>query len=1440
MRLLAALASALAWGVSLAEAKAVFAHFMVGNTKSLGLVDWRHEIMAAQAAGIDAFVLNMASKDPTNNIALPMAFTAADDMGFKLLFSFDYAGNGPWDKSVVIDMIKQYGAKNTYFKNAGKPFVSTFEGPNNADDWKDIKKETNCFFMPDWSSVGAQPAVHLGDGITDGLFSWDAWPKGPANMTTYPDASYYDFLGSKPYMMPISPWFYTNLPGYEKNWLWRGDDMWFQRWQQAISLDRQPDFIEIISWNDYGESHYIGPLDDRQYEAFDIGRAPFNYVKDMPHDGWRETLPYYISMYKSGTATVTEERLVTWYRVNKNGACSDGGTTGNTANQLQFEYSPNVMMEDRVFYDVLLTSNAQVQVSIGGVAQAGGWDQEPHGGVGVYHGSVPIGTASGQVVVTVKRGGTTIATITGASITSSCNGGLNNYNPWVGSARGPSITPVKTTGDLSKLDCVKGFGVFDFIGVCDFACANGYCPSAACTCLKKGVANAPNDTGLAGYPLPGKSGSFAGLCSFDCNHGYCPDSVCGQTPNNGVVLGYSPFLPPACTGGTGAGAFQGLCDFGCHLGFCPIHACTCTSTGILVQTPPKTNVTGYYLDSSTDDYGLCKFACEHGYCPDVCGSRPIGDDGNQSKYHTVTLDPAVWTAPTAQCAPPCVLVLPPSSLATPTTISFNPWQTSLEFGWTTTDTVDGTVTTHYTAVTVTTEISIPPVITNLISFSEVVLTTTVDGGVPPIIIPTASVSPPPFVITPTTVAGITATPVARTIRPPPWPWSGASAMPDPSGTSTTTSTSGPIVVVPIVSGPFPTTVFPTETASWVRDWLPEPTATQVDGGDPVPVVPCWAWFIWSCPPNVGGIVLPGFKNPGVYPRGGPPPVGPNPPPGLTLKIPWPQITIGPDRKPTYPNKPDPEDNCKTATASVCTTTLSYGIVAKRAAEGAAPTVAPRIPFEEFQKVNKRAVTTTTSTISFCTQVTGCGASDITSTESIQSTATTNPRVVIPRDPRSVNDIRTTLQQQLWGSVMELFESRTDQLGTMFFFVPAFTDDQTAAIRGHAQVADAYIPGGILTQAYWNMARDPTSGGGPFAGDDDDDWFMETLNGTKSELQERSILAKRSETVQSNLPNVMALLSWPPGMGPVPDVGDYRFDSSAGEGTYVYDLDYGATPSHPEFSDVLFHLPLLPGPYPVSGWMENDPKRHGTLCLSKAVGKTVGIARKATVVATVWDFEKSIYEHWLDGLAKVHADISSGARGAKSVVNPSISIPQSRVSAAFVDKMALLIREIIKLGAVFVTGSGNDGGYPNGYPALFGDPTNRNYIQEIIVVGAVLGSGIESDYSDAPWVTCHAPGASLMMATPETGYDGYRTSQGTSFASATVAGLAAYFRGLDPTLTTAARVKQRIVDLAYRRPAIPGYPPERYRYPNKVIWNGQSGRAAAAGPVPSRSRPRRRP
>lgn len=37
------------------------------------------------------------------------------------------------------------------------------------------------------------------------------------------------------------------------------DNLYIDRWMKLISMPDQPDFIQIISWNDYGESHYIGP-----------------------------------------------------------------------------------------------------------------------------------------------------------------------------------------------------------------------------------------------------------------------------------------------------------------------------------------------------------------------------------------------------------------------------------------------------------------------------------------------------------------------------------------------------------------------------------------------------------------------------------------------------------------------------------------------------------------------------------------------------------------------------------------------------------------------------------------------------------------------------------------------------------------------------------------------------------------------------------------------------------------------------------------------------------------------------------------------------------------------------------------------------------------------------------------------------------------------------
>lgn len=55
-------------------------------------------------------------------------------------------------------------------------------------------------------------------------------------MNAFVDESYKYYLSGKEYMMPVSPWFYTNMPGFNKNWLWKGDDLWWDRWRDVMVM----------------------------------------------------------------------------------------------------------------------------------------------------------------------------------------------------------------------------------------------------------------------------------------------------------------------------------------------------------------------------------------------------------------------------------------------------------------------------------------------------------------------------------------------------------------------------------------------------------------------------------------------------------------------------------------------------------------------------------------------------------------------------------------------------------------------------------------------------------------------------------------------------------------------------------------------------------------------------------------------------------------------------------------------------------------------------------------------------------------------------------------------------------------------------------------------------------------------------------------------------
>ncbi|PSR84349.1 glycoside hydrolase, partial [Coniella lustricola] len=309
----------------------VFAHYMVGLTYGQTLSDWTHEIRTAQAASIDGFALNIGPNDPYTLTQLRFAFEAAeglftlghadeeeeDDGGggahqrlpppFVLFLSFDMAAR-EWSVEQVVELIREFTRSRVYYHHVDeRAMVSTFEGPGWADHWESVRRQVGgadgdgdggqgIFFVPDWSSLGphgvAGKLAHI-----DGAFSWAAWPRaGEERITGDEDREYLreKEKEDKVYMAGVSPWFYTRLPQWNKNWYSSSERLWYDRWMQILEL--QPDYVQIITWNDYGESSYICDPPTRPSQVVPGAEV---YVSGHPHAALRATLPFLVRAYKS-------------------------------------------------------------------------------------------------------------------------------------------------------------------------------------------------------------------------------------------------------------------------------------------------------------------------------------------------------------------------------------------------------------------------------------------------------------------------------------------------------------------------------------------------------------------------------------------------------------------------------------------------------------------------------------------------------------------------------------------------------------------------------------------------------------------------------------------------------------------------------------------------------------------------------------------------------------------------------------------------------------------------------------------------------------------------------------------------------------------------------------------------------------------------------------
>lgn len=420
----------------------VFAHYMVCIPRAGGgatVEDYMAEMREAQARGIDGFALNCGGwslREPHYKARTTLLYEAARRLGtgFQLMISADYATGLTLEETR--DMIVSFRDHPNQFKWDGKPVLSTFagEGVDNKHgqelidflnhEFPDGQGGRNVVFVPYYyprPNITEIPTRAHVDQVfdtfpgLDGFFYFGAAGYGPE--LAQANALLADkWVGAgKIFMASVTP-FYRGFDGNYRVYETRGFGAMAQEWEAAIQ--HQATWVEIVTWNDWGEASYICPFGDpAQTDLWDG-----HWGKMLSHAGFLEAMRYYIDWYHRGTPPPIERDEICYaYRLHPQsvqGRIKPGEETLGRPSRAE-------ALQDNVFVMCLLKAPAQLTIHSGETAQT--FDLA----AGVHHLAMPF--ALGRQRFVLQRDGKTLIDRTGEhEIT---NETWSNFNVFAGSAR---------------------------------------------------------------------------------------------------------------------------------------------------------------------------------------------------------------------------------------------------------------------------------------------------------------------------------------------------------------------------------------------------------------------------------------------------------------------------------------------------------------------------------------------------------------------------------------------------------------------------------------------------------------------------------------------------------------------------------------------------------------------------------------------------------------------------------------------------------------------------------------------------------------------------------------------------------------------------------------------------------------------------------------------
>jgi len=380
--------------VRTAAATDVFAHFMVQNSWAYNQAQWKADMQSAKSIGIDAFAMNWMPPDCQSGLSwqesrIDDAYKAAEEVGFKIVHSFDMSwtecnNGGYWNTTYMADVLQKHASSKATYRWNSNMLVTTYGGDR-------VKQYGNLFFADlklkmklSGNSISLTPALTsyaekaqkdpdnsaaqmIRDfSTTDGYFNWQAWPMSDnINNTCTPDEAFQGAMKKAgktgPYIMAVSPWQFKDLDNGNNMdaWVAPGDWLFVKRLEAIAQQEVKPDIIELLTWNDWCESHYLRDLPGNSTSATDYAdlSSMQAYVAGQNHSPWRIITKYYISWWKQGKKPeITEDQVVFWYRVHaKDAQCNQGSSSIRNSD----------MLEDAVFAWAAVTKDSKVSMSLG-------------------------------------------------------------------------------------------------------------------------------------------------------------------------------------------------------------------------------------------------------------------------------------------------------------------------------------------------------------------------------------------------------------------------------------------------------------------------------------------------------------------------------------------------------------------------------------------------------------------------------------------------------------------------------------------------------------------------------------------------------------------------------------------------------------------------------------------------------------------------------------------------------------------------------------------------------------------------------------------------------------------------------------------------------------------------------------------------------------------